>query len=51
MYPPDLTHEELEALDPESYSNYLAFGEVLMPEFKDDEEYEAYLESHRQYDL
>jgi hypothetical protein len=32
MYTQDLTQEKIEALDPESYSNFLAFGDPLMPE-------------------
>lgn len=50
MYPKDLTQEEIEALDPESYSNFLAFGEPLMPELTE-EEYEEYIQSHRLFDL
>ena len=50
MYSPDLTQAEIEALDPESYSNFVAFGDPLMPEVSD-EDYEAWLEQHRIFDL
>jgi hypothetical protein len=50
MYPPDLTQEQIEELDPESYSHFLAFGDPLSTELPD-EEYEAWLEQHRIFDL
>lgn len=50
MYSRDLTQPEIEALDPESYSHYLAFGVPLSMELTE-EEYEAWLESHRMFDL
>ena len=50
MYTRDLTQEEIEALDPESYSNFLAFGDPLMPEMSE-EEYEEWIAMHRMFDL
>jgi hypothetical protein len=50
MYPPDLAQEDIEALDPESYSNFLAFGDPLMPELPE-EDYEAWLQHSRVFDL
>ena len=46
----DLTQAEVEQLDPNDYSNYLAYGPPLQPELPD-EEYEEYLKSYRQFDL
>ena len=46
----DLTQAEIDELDAEQYSNYLAFGPLLAPEVPD-EEYQAYIESYRTFDL
>lgn len=48
----DLTQAEIEALRPDEYSLYLAFGSTLDP-YKDltDEEYADYIQSHREFDL
>ena len=46
----DLTQAEIDAMTAEEYSNFLAFGALLAPEVPEDE-YQAYLDSYRQYDL
>jgi hypothetical protein len=46
----DLTQAEVEQLDPNDYSNYLAYGSVLQPDLSDDE-YEDYLKSYQMFDL
>jgi hypothetical protein len=59
MYSRDLTQQEIEALDAESYSNFLAFGDGLKPEpdgweqeiMNGNQEYEEWLAMHRMYDL
>lgn len=50
MYRPDLAQAEIDELDAESYSNFLAFGDPPVVELPEDE-YEAWLESHRIFDL
>lgn len=59
MYSRDLTQQEIDALDAEAYSNFLAFGDGLKPELDDweqesingNQEYEEWLAMHRMYDL
>jgi hypothetical protein len=46
----DLTQAEVEQLDPNDYSNYLAYGPQLQPDLSDDE-YEDYLKSYQMFDL
>lgn len=45
-----LTQEEIEALSPEEYSNFLAFGDTQVPP-EEEEAYERYLLSHLIFDL
>lgn len=47
---PDLTHDEMQELDAESLSNYLAYGPCL-DQFDDSEEVQAYFDSYREFDL
>lgn len=46
----DLTQAEIDRLGAEEYSNFLAYGAALAPEVPEDE-YQAYLEANRIYDL
>ena len=49
----NLSQEEQEALTPEEYSTYLAFGESMKPELSQEEEdaYARHLRSQRIFDL
>lgn len=47
----DLTQREIEQLSEEEYACLLAYGDAYICETTTDEEYEAYLESHRLFDL
>lgn len=59
MYSSELMQEEIDALDAEAYSNFLAFGDGLKPELDDweqgtiksNQEYEDWLIMHRTFDL
>jgi hypothetical protein len=48
---PNLTQSEVELLSPEDYSNYLAFGESLLPAKLTEAEYEEYILAQREFDL
>jgi len=58
LYSSELTREEIDALDAEAYSNFLAFGDGLKPELDDweqesingNQEYEDWLAMHRTFD-
>jgi hypothetical protein len=48
---PNLTQSEIELLSPEEYSNYLAYGESLLPAKLTESEYEEYILAQREFDL
>jgi hypothetical protein len=48
---PNLAQYEIEQLSPEEYSNYLAFGESLLPTKLTEAEYEEYILAQREFDL
>jgi len=48
---PDLMMSEIEELNEEDYSYFLAHGETEDKEKQKELEYESYLKSHRQFDL
>lgn len=48
---PNLTQPEIEQLNPEEYSNYLAFGESLLPAKLTEAEYEEYILAQREFDV
>lgn len=50
MFSTDLTQAEIDRLEAEEYSNFLAFGKALAPEVPEDE-YQDYLNANRIYDL
>ena len=51
--PQDLAQSEIDRLDAEAYAEFLSEGDPELPDFTflTDEEWEAYLRSHQEFDL